>query len=69
MAEPIADKRLQYIFNGSIGYAKTKVSLLVLSELGLISLDNGIYSVVPQSKKTDLMASPVYKMLKGGDGN
>ncbi|MBR6902818.1 MAG: hypothetical protein IKN39_02890, partial [Clostridia bacterium] len=69
LSSPMLEKRLEYIFVTNIGYAKTKVALKVLSELNLISLDNGIYSVLPQCEKTDLMLSPTFSKLSGGDGN
>ena len=69
LSSPMLEKRLEYIFINNIGYAKTKVALKVLSELNLISLHNGIYSVMPQDKKRDLMLSPTFRKLSGGDGN
>ena len=67
LKEPIQEKRLEYIFIGKPGYAKTKVALKVLMELGLIVSDGKNCSAANIKEKTDLMNSSVYRALKGGD--
>ncbi len=67
-AGPISEKRLEYIFMDSVGYAKTRVSLEVLRELGLIVLSAGKYSAAVGHKKTELSNSTLFKRLNGGDG-
>lgn len=64
---PVMEKRLEYTFINTVGYAKTHISLTVLRELGLIVLDGGIYYGVPAQIKTDLMNSETYRTLTGGD--
>lgn len=63
---PVMEKRLEYTFINTVGYAKTHISLTVLRELGLIVLDDGIYYGVPSQTKTDLMNSETYRTLTGG---
>lgn len=66
-SSPVSEKRLEYQFLNGPGYAKTMTALMVLSDLGLISLVNGSYTVSKEKNKTDLMNSAVYRRLKGGD--
>lgn len=66
-ASPVSAKRLEYQFLNNPGYAKTMTALMVLSDLGLISLVNGNYTVSQKHEKTDLMNSDVFRRLKGGD--
>ena len=65
-ASPVSEKRLEYLFMDKPGYAKTKTAIMILSELGFISLDGGIYSVASHEKR-ELAESGVYRKLKGGD--
>lgn len=61
-ASPISIERIKYI-NTDIGYAKTQASINTLCELGLISLNNGIFVSHNTQQKTDLMNSNTYKKL------
>ena len=67
VSSPVLEKRLEYTLLGEIGYAKTHIALKVLSELGLIIYENGVYYASEQKVKTDLINSVTYKALKGGD--
>lgn len=60
---PIED-RIKYAHLSRPGYAKTVISLLVLSELGLIKRDSeGTYSVTGFKTKTELTKSKLYSNL------
>ena len=50
-------------FLSTIGYAKTKISLEVLLQLGLIQYQNGKYYLVQTNTKTDLLNSKTYSTL------
>ncbi len=65
---PILQKRLEYTFMDTVGYAKTHTALEVLKELGLVVFSSGKYSVLSGHKKTELSNSALYRRLKGGDG-
>ncbi len=68
-AENIMQERLNYLGLQEIGYAKTQIALTVLSELGLVSLNDGIYSAEKNAPRTDLASAPTYaKLTKGGTG-
>lgn len=67
LSSPITEKRMEYIYINSIGYAKTHIALKILCELGLIIYESGNYYGVPSKEKTDLMNSITYSKLKGGD--
>ena len=58
---------IEYLFVDYIGYAKTKTSLMVLSELGLIVFDGNNYTASAIREKTELTNSDIYNRLKGGD--
>ena len=62
MASPVRYEKLKYIAT-EIGYAKTQVAIKTLSELGLVSLDNGILVGHTAKQKNDLMNSATYKKL------
>ena len=65
---PVAEKRLEYLYINSIGYAKTHIALKVLCELGLVFFDNGNYYSTGNKEKTELTNSATYKKLvNGGD--
>ncbi len=64
---PVLVKRLEYIFIQNPGYAKTRAALKVLEELGLIVFDGEKYSAAGVREKTDLINSPTYRFLNGGD--
>lgn len=67
LAHSISAERLKYIFLNSLGFAKTQISQMVLLELGLIRLENGILSAVPNAAKTNLEVSKLYqKLLREG---
>ena len=61
-ASPINAERIKYIDTG-IGYAKTQTAIRTLCELGLVSLNNGIFVSHNTQQKTDLMNSATYKKL------
>lgn len=52
-------------FINVFGFAKTKVSLKTLCELGLVSCEKGVYMSL-NAPKTDLMNSDTYKKLSEG---
>lgn len=57
-------EKLKYAFIGSLGFAKTQVSIKTLEETGLIYLDNsGIYRLCNGAAKTSLDKSILYKNL------
>lgn len=59
-------EQIKYDFLKSIGYGKTRISLKVLSELGLISETDGMIKCCENAIKTDLNSSAVYKKLTEG---
>ena len=61
-ANPINAERLKYIDTG-IGYAKTQVAVNTLCDLGLVSLNNGIFVGHTATQKNDLMNSKTYKKI------
>ncbi len=61
--KPVLQDRIKYLYINSLGYAKTLASLVVLQELGLITLKNGLFSAVAGAEKTSLLNSPTYKNL------
>lgn len=61
----LADK-VKYAFINTLGYAKTMVSLITLSELGLIFLKDGVYYTANTAEKKELTESKTYKKLKEG---
>lgn len=62
--QPITPERLKYICLSSPGFAATQTAVSVLTELGLVSLQNGKLTAVPSAAKTDLELSHIYKELK-----
>ena len=61
-SSPVNAERIKYIDTG-IGYAKTQTAIRTLCELGLVSLNNGIFVSHNTKQKTDLMNSATYKKL------
>ena len=61
-SSPVNAERIKYIDTG-IGYAKTQTAISTLCELGLVSLNNGIFVSHNTQQKTDLMNSATYKKL------
>ncbi len=61
-ATPVKAERLKHI-DTQIGYAKTQVAVNTLCELGLISLNNGVFVSHNTQQKNDLMNSATYKNL------
>ena len=59
----ILSERIKYLYTGSIGYGRTLVAIKVLSELGLISENDGMLSCRNVSFKTELINSPTYRKL------
>ena len=59
----ITTERIINLFLKNIGYAKTKISLLVLEELKLIKNDNGKYYICPNTQKTNLINSVTFSKL------
>ncbi len=63
-SDPVPEERIKYLNINTIGYAKTAVSLLTLTELGLIVRDSsGYYRAVQREQKTELANSSVYRSL------
>lgn len=62
--QPMSPERLKYICISSPGFAATQTAVSVLTELGLITTENGKLTAVPSAVKTDLELSPIYKELK-----
>ncbi|MEE1161302.1 MAG: DHHA1 domain-containing protein, partial [Acutalibacteraceae bacterium] len=63
-ASPATEERIKYVHLSSVGYAKTAISLMTLTELGLISKDGGgVYRSTGVHTKTELTSSAVYKDL------
>ena len=63
-AGPVSEDRIKYLHLNTVGYAKTVISLMTLTELGLIIKDNlGFYKTVGVHTKTELTNSAVYKGL------
>ncbi len=62
---PISAERLRHI-KTDIGYAKTQAAIKTLDELGLVSLNNGVWVGHTTSQKSDLMNSVTYKKLYEG---
>lgn len=63
-ASPAAEDRIKYVHLSTIGYAKTVISLITLTELGLIKKDSaGLYRTAGVHTKTELTNSAVYKGL------
>lgn len=60
----VSPERLKYISLSSPGFSATQLALTVLTELGLITMNNGKLTAVPSSKKTELELSPTYKKFK-----
>ncbi len=61
-SSPINAERLKYI-DTKIGYAKTRIAVETLCELGLVSLNNGVLVGHAATQKNDLMNSQIYKKL------
>lgn len=59
----ILSERVKYLYMENTGYAKTKVAITVLKELGLISEQDGVLKTAGNSAKTELINSPTYKKL------
>ncbi len=62
MASPVNAERLKYI-DTKLGYAKTQIAVKTLSELGLISLNNGVLVGHAPNQKNELLNSATYKKL------
>ena len=65
MAGPISAERLRHV-ETDIGYGKTQTALKTLNELGLVSLNNGVWVGHTTNQKSDLMNSVTYKKLYEG---
>jgi len=61
-ASPVNAERLKYI-DTKLGYAKTQIAVKTLSELGLISLNNGVLIGHNPNQKNDLLNSATYKKI------
>ena len=68
-ASPLPERRLEYIFADSLGYAKTHIALKVLCELGVITSQNGKYLSAQNGTKTELYNSKTYRTLKEAVSN
>ncbi len=63
-SKPVTGERIKYLTLNTVGYAKCEISLMVLSELGLIQKDStGCYKITGTVKRTELANSAVYKNL------
>ena len=63
-AGPVSEDGIKYVHLNTVGYAKTVISLMTLTELGLIIKDNlGVYKTAGVHTKTELTNSAVYKGL------
>lgn len=63
-AGPVSEDRIKYLHLNTVGYAKTVISLMTLTELGLIIKDGlGVYRTAGVHTKTELTNSAVYKGL------
>lgn len=61
---PVTEDRIKYVHLNTVGYAKTVISLMTLTELGLIIKDgSGVYRTAGVHTKTELTNSAVYKGL------
>ncbi len=61
---PVLEERIKYLHLGSVGYAKTVISLITLEELGLIEkTKSGTFKTTGVSAKTELKNSETYKSL------
>ena len=63
-ATPATEERIKYIHLNTVGYAKTVIALMTLTELGLVIKDgSGIYKTAGVQTKTELTSSAVYRGL------
>lgn len=63
-AKPATEDRIKYAHLSTVGYAKTVISLMTLTELGLITKDGaGLYRTAGVHTKTELSSSAVYRGL------
>lgn len=60
---PVKQDRVAYLKNTDLGYAKTKVAITTLCELGLVSEKDGILIANNTNQKTDLLNSKTYKSI------
>lgn len=62
--KPLLKERIININQNSLGYAKTVVSLMTLTELQLVVLDEkSVLRVTNTTKKTELTNAPIYRSL------
>ena len=60
--KPVLKDRIISLNQNSLGYAKTAVALMTLTQLNLVQLDeNRILSLGSTRQKTELTNSPIYK--------
>lgn len=69
LEKPISEDKLKYSYLLNIGLGKTLIALKVLTELSLITYENGIFKALPNSQKTDLLNSETFKILTERSGN
>lgn len=63
-ATSTTEDRIKYVHLSTVGYAKTVISLMTLTELGLIIKDGlGVYRTAGVHTKTELKSSSVYRGL------
>ena len=63
-SKPVTGERIKYLTLNTVGYAKCEISLMVLSELGLIQKDGaGFYKITGAGRRTELANSAVYRNL------
>lgn len=65
---PVLADRVKYINMNTLGYAKTSIALITLEELGLIEKQNGKYTAINITTKTNLTNSPTYNDLTERSG-
>ncbi len=56
-------EKIKYKFITTLNFGKTSVALDILKDLGLITLKDGRYFKSPNTQKTDLLNSEIYKQL------
>lgn len=63
LGNSVNTERFKYIFANDLGYAKMRIALTVLCELGLADIADGCVTAVKNAQKSDLLNSDTYKKL------
>lgn len=62
--KPILEDRIKYLNLNKLGFGKTEIALMTLTELGLVKKnESGVYSKTETNLKTDLKNSELYSTL------